>query len=207
MIEKIKNLLFKQKNNPVLIFSKRANKEIKSHLSKIDPSSVLILSVQSDKWRERKILTGFDKPRKNSKIENVDGIPIEFRGKSKEILEGSGVDWSEEGNILIYPQIDLHSEETPNPHIIAFISNRQFISENSLIHGEAWDRNDDKYMPGLVESLFKRKYIESIYIFKNRIQLEVSPENSWKNYEEEVAAVLLDYFEGLPDPIHLVDVL
>lgn len=206
MIRRIKEF-FKEKTKPILFFSERAKKEIQSHLKGIDSGSVLVFSVKTDKKGKRQILSGFDKAEKISKQYKVDGLPIEFRGKSKEILEGSGVDWSKDGNILVYPQIDLHSEDTPNPHIIAFISNKNFISENSALQSGAWEKNEGKNMPSLVKSLFQRKYIHSIYLYKNRIQIEINPKYNWKTYEEEVASDLLDYLESLPSPIYLVDVL
>jgi hypothetical protein len=195
---------FSQKSEPVLVFSEKAYTAINNHLKNLDASSCFQLQVTRDKTGKGSILVGFDKPREDAHIVSIRGIKTAFLGKSQDILFNAGVDWDENGNVLIYPRIDLETELTPNPTILAFTTNKILVSQESEINYGAWERGEKVKMPLLVSNLFKYKFIQSIYITEKRIQIELKKSIHWKDHEEKIADIILEYLETLPEPIRLL---
>lgn len=196
----IKIFSFSKNSEPPLIFSEKARKHIRDRLKNL-PDSVFLLRIDRDKKGQGSILAGFDKHIEGQGVETIDGIPVLFLGGSRDVLQGAGVDWDDRGNVLIYPGIDLHTEPTPNPMILQFISNKLFISGTSDLKWGAWERGENVKKPKLVDLLFGYKFIQSLYIKGNCIQVELKKKQSWKNHEESIADIILKYLETLPLPI------
>ncbi|MCC5813183.1 MAG: NifU N-terminal domain-containing protein [Leptospira sp.] len=173
-------------------------------MNTLDPESCFQLQVARDQNGKGRILVGFDKPAYNANIVSIRGINTVFVGKSKEILINAGVDWDDRGNVLIYPRIDLETQETPNPSIMAFNTNKILLSKESEIKYGAWERGEKVKMPMFIVNLFKYKFIQSVYLTENIIQIELKKSTHWKDHEEKIADIIIDYLETLPEPILLL---
>ncbi len=203
MLEFLKGIFKIQEKKNILYFTEKAKNFILKHLQTVDKSSVFILQISRDKKGRGIVQCGFDLKDSSSSVVVIDRIPIQFRLNSKEILSECGIDLDQNGNVLVYPQVDLSAEETPNPQILLFVSNKRFVSEQSPEKIGIWVRNGMNKRPALIDRLFKFKYINSIYLVGNKIQIEIIQNSLWKEKECEVSNVILDYLEGLPRPIQI----
>lgn len=189
---------------PGLVFSDTAKSFIKKRIEESNKPTVFTLGIQSDSKGNRRVVVGIQEPIDPGRVLLIDGIPTLFLRNSDEILDGSGVDLRGIEDILIYPGFDLSTQVTPNPQILRFISNKRILSYSSEISEGGWEKNDAFKKPVLVEKLFRKPYIESIFIEGYSIQIEISQKKKWKDCEEPVANTIIDYMEGLPDPIKII---
>jgi hypothetical protein len=203
MFHWIKKLFTKEKHKEVLFFSDKAVHFLKDHFKSLPQESRLIFQVVRDKKGKGLVQVGFDKDENENVLEIQDAIPISFRNQSKEILEGCAVDLDDNGNFLVYPRIDLETRLSPNAQILIFISNKKFLSDDSQLTYGAWEKSEKVQKPFLIESLFKIKFIESIYIEKYKIQIELKQQSSWAKFEEKVSEVIINYLETLPRPMKI----
>lgn len=203
MFHWIKEIFKKEKPKEILFFSDKAIQFLIKHFKDLAHGSALIFQVVRDKKGKGLVQVGFDKVEPENHIDLQNGIPINFRNQSKEILEGCAVDLDEKGNFLVYPRIDLEAKNSPNPQILIFVSNKKILSDDSELSYGAWEKSEKVLKPFLIESLFKIKAIESIYIEQYRIQIELNKKQSWSKYEEKVSEVILQYLEGLPKPLKI----
>lgn len=203
MLQWLKRFFKKEKNRDILFFSEKALHFLIEHLKNLPEESNLVFQVIRDKKGKGIVQVGFDKVEPANLREYQDGIPIHFRKNSKEILEGCGVDLDAKGNFLVYPRIDLNAKLSPNPHILIFESNKKILSDESELRYGAWEKSEDVQKPLLVDSLFKIKAIESIYIESYKIQIELNKSKSWSKFEEKVSECILNYLESLPRPLKI----
>ncbi|MCG9874354.1 MAG: NifU N-terminal domain-containing protein [Leptospiraceae bacterium] len=203
MLQWLKRFFKKEKKKDILFFSEKALQFLIEHLKTLPQESGLVFQVIRDKKGKGLVQVGFDKLESNHPKDYQDGIPIHFRKNSKEILEGCGVDLDAKGNFLVYPRIDLNVKLSPNAHILIFESNKKILSEESELRYGAWERSEDVQKPLLIDSLFKIKAIESIYIESYKIQIELNKSKSWSIFEEKVSECILNYLESLPRPLRI----
>ncbi|WCL48046.1 NifU N-terminal domain-containing protein [Leptospira sp. GIMC2001] len=195
---------FSKSENIKIVFSDHAIAKIKNHLRGLPENCVLVLSINSDAKGKRLVFSGFEKINPKIKLHKIEGIPIQFLNSSAEILNESGIDWDQSGNIIIYPRVNLHTELTPNPSILKFISNKNLIANDSLYYEAAWDRDSEYKKPHLIDLIFQHKVVESVYLQKKSVQVELKDKISWKQREEKIGNTIIQYLESLPTPISIV---
>jgi hypothetical protein len=201
--------LFQKPTKQHLNFSPAGLALVRSHLK--NPGSGFYIHIVRDKFGEGKITVGIDSLEHwegKSRQIKIQGIPCIFPGYTYEILEGARIEVDSRDQIYVFPELDLIVENTPNPNILRFTSNKKFISDESEIREGYWENAKSMIQksPRLIQILFKEKGIRSIALMEKSIQIEWKNATQAKKSEQKAAEIILEYLETLPEPIRLLPI-
>jgi Fe-S cluster assembly iron-binding protein IscA len=132
------------------------------------------------------------------------GIPIYLNREDEEFLRGSILDYEKENNqFLIYPDIKVSVENSPNPKILLFYLNRNLIEDSSESPEIGMNRSTFTSIENsnilLFKKLFFIKEIESFVIKPFSISIEYNTPNKVdQSIEELTIDALLSYLTDYP---------
>lgn len=134
-------------------------------------------------------------------------VPLLISGEDEEILKGCSIDYhNEEKAFFVYPDIRIEVTDTPNPRIKKYYINRNVSSPGNEGTPYAITKDmpgkDGSNVPLLLRKIFATDKVESVYLFRNIIQIEFKDESTL-DFEERVAEAILDYFENNGRPVKL----
>lgn len=137
---------------------------------------------------------------------NIFKYPVELMvsGKDELFLRGFEIDYHEdEAAFFVYPNIEVEAIDTPRRNIVKFIINRHIISPNSptselVIEKNGYTKRKDLH---LLNTIFSKDFVESIFAKENWIQVEFSPRVSLRESETKIGEALVEYFESCSYPL------
>ena len=127
-------------------------------------------------------------------------VPILFSKNEELFLHNYTLEFDEKaGMFLLFPDINIETESTPSPTILKFSINKDIFSNKSTTKELAIDRNSFKSFENvlLIKRLFKKSFVESIYITERCISVEFNSKDEILKNEEEIADTILKYYTDI----------
>ena len=211
LISKLFSLLEPRKSISVnlspLQFSDNAIQKIKNHLEN-RPANVKSAFKVVAVYQKEKILcqVGFDDYKSIRKTLNDYPIPLIISEQDELFLRGSYIDFhSEEEAYFHYPNVHLEVSTRSNDSIFVFQLDRYVVFPDSPVKTYATKEQFDSSLPNLIQLLFKTEKVESIYLDNNFISVERIKEVDKYKFEEEIADIILSYYEKCGYPLYITD--
>lgn len=160
-------------------------------------------------YQKEKILcqVGFDDYKSIRKTLNDYPIPLIISEQDELFLRGSYIDFhSEEEAYFHYPNVHLEVSTRSNDSIFVFQLDRYVVFPDSPVKTYALTKEQfDSSLPNLIQLLFKTEKVESIYLDNNFISVERIKEVDKYKFEEEIADIILSYYEKCGYPLYITD--
>ena len=134
-------------------------------------------------------------------------IPLIISEQDELFLRGSYIDFhSEEEAYFHYPNVHLEVSTRSNDSIFVFSLDRYVVFPDSPVKTYALSKEQfDSSLPNLIQLLFKTEKVESIYLENNFISVERIKEMDKEKFEEEIADIILSYYEKCGYPLYITD--
>lgn len=212
LISKLFSLLEPRKSISVnlspLHFSENAIQKIKNHLEN-RPANVKSAFKVVVVYQKEKILcqVGFDDYKFIRKTLNDYPIPLIISEQDELFLRGSYIDFhSKEEAYFHYPNVHMEVSTRSNESIYVFHLDRYVVFPDSPIKTYTLSKEQfDSTLPNLIQLLFKTEKVESIYLDNNFISVERIKEVDKYKFEEEIADIILSYYEKCGYPLYITD--
>ena len=212
LISKLFSLLEPHKSISVnlspLQFSDNAIQKIQSHLEN-RPANIKSAFKVVVVYQKEKILcqVGFDDYKFIRKTLYNYPIPLIISEQDELFLRGSYIDFhSEEEAYFHYPNVHMEVSTRSNDSIFVFSLDRYVVFPDSPVKTYAFSKEQfDSSLPHLIQLLFKTEKVESIYIENNLISVERIKEIDKEKFEEEIADIILSYYEKCGYPLYITD--
>lgn len=212
LISKLFSLLEPRKSISVnlspLHFSENAIQKIKNHLEN-RPANVKSAFKVVVVYQKEKILcqVGFDDYKFIRKTLNDYPIPLIISEQDELFLRGSYIDFhSKEEAYFHYPNVHMEVSTRSNESIYVFHLDRYVVFPDSPIKTYTLSKEQfDSTLPNLIQLLFKTEKVESIYLENNFISVEIIKEIDKDKFEEEIADIILSYYEKCGYPLYITD--
>ncbi len=127
-------------------------------------------------------------------------VPISFSNLEELFLQNYSLEFDEKsGLFLLFPDINIETENIPSPRIIKFLIIKEIFSNQSSPKELAVDKNSFSHFRNvlLLERIFKRSYIESVYMTERCISIEFDSNEDILKKEEEIADTILKYYTDI----------
>jgi len=127
-------------------------------------------------------------------------VPILFSKTEELFLRNYTLEYdTKAGMFLLFPDIRIETVSTPSPNIIKFFINKDIFSIESSKKEIAIDKNTYKNYEkvSLIQRIFKKIFVESIYITNRCISIEFNSKDEILKKEEEMADIILKYYTDI----------
>jgi hypothetical protein len=208
ILDKIQSLLSKKSEPTPLQIHDSAIQKINSQISSRPPGIKSIFQIKLVFLAEKiNYQVGFTEDTGISTIFQYP-VPILFSKIEELFLRNYTLEFDEKaGMFLLFPDINIETESTPSPTIIKFFINKDVFSIQSSQKEIAIDKsnlnNFDNVL--LIKRLFKKQFIDSIFITNRCISVEFNSKDELLKKEEEIADTILKYYTDIGYELELIN--